>query len=120
MQKNIGKCPFCENGNIIHKKMNVKGRQTNVFTCSNASWYSEDGELFELSKDSTCSFRIWGNSLRRWGKKQITPKEVKMLLQGKDVIVKLYSFSAKKEYFKYITLDKEYGISVIWDINIER
>ena len=119
MSKIIGKCPFCKNGKILQEKKEVNGRQTNVYTCSNASWHSEDGEMFELSKKATCSFRIWGNSLQRWGKKNISPKEVKSLLKEEEVKVKLYSFKAKKEYYKYITLDKEYGISVIWDINID-
>ena len=117
MNKSIGKCPFCNGGQIIHSKVAVNGKQTNVYSCTNASWYSEDGEMFELSKNATCSFRIWGNSLQKWGKRSITPKEVKSLLQGKDVKVKLYSFKTKKEYYKYICLNKEYGISVIWEIN---
>jgi len=117
MNKLLGKCPYCKNGQIIHSKMQVKGKITDVYTCSNASWYSEDGELYELTKNATCSFRIWGNSLQKWGKKTITPKEVKSLLQGKDVKVKLYSFKTKKEYYKYICLDKEYGVSVIWEID---
>ncbi len=117
--KNIDKCPFCSNGLIEYKKINIRGKSTNVFSCSNASWYSEDGELFELSKDSTCSFRIWGNSLQKWGKKQITLKEVKALLRGDDVIVNLWSFKAKKKYKKYLTLSKDYGVSVVWDIDID-
>ncbi len=119
MKKNIGKCPFCDSGFIIHKTIVTRGMPTNIFVCSNASWHSEDGELFELSKNATCSFRIYGNSLQRWGKKKITTKEVKTLLEGKDIKVKLYSFRAKKEYYKFITLDKEFGISVLWDIDIK-
>jgi len=117
MNNSIGKCPFCKDGQIIHTKKAVNSKQTNVYTCSNASWYTEDGEMYELAKDATCSFRIWGNSLQKWGKRSITLKEVKSLLQGKDVKVKLYSFKTKKEYYKYICIDKEYGVSVIWEID---
>ncbi len=115
----IGKCPYCKDGVVSYEKKLVRGKNTKVYTCSNASWRSEDGEMFELSPTATCSFRIWGNSLLRWGKRGLGPIEVRKLLNGEDVIVQLYSFTAKKEYYKYIALDKEYGISVLWDIDVE-
>ena len=115
----VGKCPYCDDGMIIVEKKLVNGKNTKIYTCSNASWYSEDGEIFELKKDATCSFRIWGNSLLKWGKRGIGIKEVKQLLEGQSVDVRLFSYRAKKEYFKYIILDKEYGISVLWDMEVE-
>ncbi|MCK9336322.1 MAG: hypothetical protein M0P43_00695 [Arcobacteraceae bacterium] len=115
----IGKCPYCKDGVVSYEQKLVRGKNTKVYTCSNASWRSEDGEMFELSPTATCSFRIWGNSLLRWGKRGIGPIEVRKLINGEDVIVQLYSFTAKKEYYKYIALDKEYGISVVWDIDVE-
>ncbi len=115
----VGKCPYCDDGMVIVEKKLVNGKNTKVYTCSNASWYSEDGEIFELKKDATCSFRIWGNSLLKWGKRGIGIKEVKQLLEGQSVDVRLFSYRAKKEYFKYITLDKEYGVSVLWDMEVE-
>lgn len=115
----IGKCPYCEDGMIVMEKKLVNGKNTKVYTCNNASWYSEDGEVFELKKEATCSFRIWGNSLQRWGKRGIGIFEVKKLLRGEDVDVRLFSYRAKKEYFKYITLDKEYGVSVLWNLEVE-
>jgi len=115
----IGKCPYCKDGKIVLSKKEVQGKNTKLYTCSNASWSSEDGEMFELTNDATCSFRIWGNSLLKWGKRGIGVFEVKKLLRGEDVAVRLYSFNTKKEYFKYITINHEYGISVIWDIDVE-
>jgi len=96
----------------------VQGKNTKIYTCSNASWMSEDGEMFELSKDATCSFRIWGNSLYRWGKRGIGISEVRKLLNGDDVKVRLFSRHTKKEYFKYIVLSQEYGVSVLWDTDV--
>lgn len=115
----IGKCPYCKDGNIELEKKLVKGKNTKVYTCTNASWKSEDGEMYELSKEATCSFRIWGNSLLKWGKKGIGPYEVKKLLEGKNVATRLFSYTYKKEYFKYIILDREYGVSVLWDLEVE-
>ena len=115
----VGKCPYCDNGMIVMEKKQVNGKNAKVYTCSNASWYSEDGDIFELTKEATCSFRIWGNSLLKWGKRGIGIFEVKKLLSGEDVGVRLFSYRSKKEYFKYITLDKQYGISVLWDMEVE-
>ena len=114
----IGKCPYCKNGLIHISKKQVLGKNTKLYTCSNASWESEDGEMFELKKNATCSFRIWGNSLLKWGKRGIGVYEVKKLLKNEDVMVRLYSINKKQEYNKYITLDKEYGISVLWEIDV--
>jgi hypothetical protein len=114
----IGKCPYCDDGMVHMKKMQVNGKNTKVYTCSNASWYSEDGELFELTQNATCDFRIWGNSLLKWGKRGIGVFEVKKLLQGEDVEVRLFSYHSKKEYHKYITINKEYGVSVLWDVDV--
>ena len=116
----IGKCPYCDDGNVVLSKKNVLGKNTKLYTCSNASWLSEDGEMFELHKNATCSFRIWGNSLHRWGKRGIGVFEVKKLLKGEEVEVRLYSFNTKSEYFKYIVINKEFGVSVLWDIDIEK
>ena len=116
----IGKCPYCDDGKIVLSKKDVMGKSTKLYTCSNASWTSEDGEMFELSKDATCSYRIWGNSLQRWGKRGIGVFEVKKLLKGEDVAVRLYSHTTKSEYYKYISINHDYGISVIWDIDISQ
>lgn len=116
----IGKCPYCDDGMVEMEKKLVNGKNTKVYTCNNAAWYSEDGEVFELKKEASCSFRIWGNSLLKWGKRGIGIFEVKQLLQGDEVEVRLFSNRAKKEYFKYIVLDKDYGVSVLWDIYIEK
>jgi hypothetical protein len=75
--------------------------------------------MYELTQNSSCSFRIWGNSLLKWGKRGIGVFEVKELLDGKDVVVRLFSYKTKQEYFKYITTDKDYGVSVIWDIDVD-
>lgn len=116
----LGNCPYCENGKIEVRKKEINGKKVELYACSNASWKTEDGELFELTENSTCSFRIWQNSLRKYGK-YLKQKEVKALLNKEDVIVTLHSkkYGQKTTYQKYITLNHEYGVSVIWDIDID-
>jgi hypothetical protein len=116
----IGKCPYCKDGLMHIDRKPVNGKNTKLYTCSNASWKTEDGEVFELKDQATCSFRIWGNSLLKWGKRGIGPYEVKKLLKGEEVPVRLYSFNTSKEYYKYIIINKDYGVSVLWDIDVDR
>lgn len=116
----LGKCPYCENGQIEVRKKEINGKKVELYACCNANWRTEDGELFELTSDSTCDFRIWQNSLRKYGK-YLKQREVKALLEGEDVVVTFYSkkYKEKVTYQKYITLNREYGVSVIWDIDVE-
>ena len=116
----LGKCPYCKEGQIEVRKKEVNGKKVELYACSNANWYTEDGELFELTPNSTCHFKIWQNALRRYGK-YLKQREVRSLLQGEDVIVTFYTqgFGQKKTYQKYITLNEEYGVSVIWDIDVK-
>jgi hypothetical protein len=114
----VGKCPFCD-GIVSYTTKEIQGRKTKLYSCSNHKVITEDGETWELSSDATCSFKIFGNALQRYGKKFIGPKEVKKLLEGEEVIAHLYSFTTKTEYKKYISLNKEYGVSVLWEMEVE-
>jgi len=114
----VGNCPFCD-GVVSYTTKEIRGRKTKLYSCSNHKVTTEDGETWELTQDATCSFKIFGNALARYGKKFIGPKEVKQLLNGKDVVAHLYSFNKKVEYKKYISLDKEFGVSVLWDVEVE-
>ncbi len=119
MQHNIGKCPYCKDGIISYDIKNIRGAKTKLYSCSNNKVITEDGEFWEQTKESSCSFKIFGNALIRYGKKFIGPKEVKKLISGEDVVVRLYSHVKKVEYYKYLTLSYEYGVSVIWDVDVE-
>jgi len=112
----LGKCPYCEDGSIEVRDKDVSGKKVKLYACSNAKWKSEDGEMYELHEDARCDFRIWQNSLARYGK-WLTYKEVRELLDNDNIEVELLSKKhGKKVYYnKYITLNREYGVSVIWD-----
>ena len=84
--------------------------------------------MFELTKDSTCSFKIWQNALGRYGY-WLKHSDVRGILNQEDVIVELSSKKirfennkktfTKVKYKKYIALDIDYGVSVLFDINID-
>lgn len=127
--KILGKCPVCKNGNIQIQKKEVQGKKVELYACSNASWTTEDnGEMFELTKESTCSFKIWQNALGRYGY-WLKHKDVRALLNKEDTIVELSSKKIRFEnnkksfkkikYKKYITLDLEYGVSVLFELEVE-
>jgi len=112
----LGKCPYCEDGKIEVRDKEVCGKKVKLYACLNAHWVSEDGEMYELTSNSTCHFKIWQNSLSRYGK-WLSYKEVRELLDKKEIEVELLSkkYGKKIYYKKYIVLDKEYGVSVVWD-----
>jgi len=112
----LGKCPYCEDGQIEVRDKEVHGKKVKLYACSNTNWKTEDGEMFELTKESTCEYRIWQNSLAKYGK-WLSYKEVRELLEDESIEVELLSkkYGKKVYYSKYITLNPEYGVSVIWD-----
>jgi len=118
MLKRLGRCHFCDDGEIEVRTTTVDGKKTKLYACSNAHW-SFEHDIAELTADSTCSFRIFQNALLRWNKKAISEREVRTLLSEEQVKIRLYSSKAKKEYFKWLVLDEEYGCSVVWDIFID-
>ena len=118
MIKTLGKCHFCKNGEVEVRQTTVEGKKMKLYACSNAHWTFEH-DMAELTAESTCSFRIFQNALLRWNKKAIGEREIRTLLSEKQVKVRLYSAKAKKEYFKWLVLDEEYGCSVIWDVFID-
>ena len=94
----------------------VRGKKVKLYACTNANWRSEDGELYEVTHDSTCDYKLWQNSLAKYGK-WLSFKEVRELLSEGELEVELLSkkYNKKIYYTKVLALNKEYGISVIWD-----
>ena len=72
--------------------------------------------MYEPRDDSTCSFKIWQNSLAKYGK-WLSYKDVRELLDDESIEVELLSkkYGKKVYYNKHIILNQEYGVSVIWD-----
>ncbi len=112
----LGKCPYCHDGHIEVRDKEVRGKKVKLYACSNAKWKTEDGEMYELTDDATCDFKIWQNSLARYGK-WLSFKEVRTLLDEESLEVELLSkkYGKKIYYKKEIILNHEYGVSVLWD-----
>lgn len=112
----LGKCPYCKGGEIEVRDKEVRGKKVKLYACTNAQWTSEDGEMYELRDDATCDFRIWQNSLARYGK-WLTYKEIRELLDKDSIEVELVSkkYGKKISYTKSIIINREYGVSVLWD-----
>jgi hypothetical protein len=112
----LGKCPYCSDGDVEVREKNVRGKRVKLYACTNAHWSSEDGELWELREDATCDFRIWQNALGRYGK-WLSYKEVRELLENGELEVELISkrYGKKIPYKKTVIVDREYGVSVIWE-----
>jgi hypothetical protein len=112
----LGKCPYCDDGMIEVRDKEVSGKKVKLYACSNAHWKTEDGEMYELTLDSTCDFKIWQNSLARYGK-WFSYKEIRELLSDENIEVELLSkkYGKKVYYNKQVVLSPEYGVSILWD-----
>ena len=44
---------------------------------------------------------------------------MKKLLENGQAIVRLHGRKGTGEYFKYVIIDKDYGVSVLWDEEVE-
>jgi len=111
----LGKCPYCNDGAVEVRNKEVRGKKVKLYACSNAHWVSEDGELYELTDNSTCHFKIWQNSLARYGK-WLSYKEIRELLDDGETEAELLSkkYGKKIYYKKNVILDEEYGVSIVW------
>ena len=112
----LGRCPYCEDGLIEIAKKQVRGAMTKVYSCSNVKIVTEDGECFEHA--GSCSYRIWGNSLARYGKRAIGLKEVRRLLSEGQFVATLHDRRGN-EYRKYVITHPEYGIEVLFNEEVE-
>ncbi|PHQ92672.1 MAG: hypothetical protein COB42_00720 [Sulfurimonas sp.] len=111
----LGKCPYCDDGHIEVRDKEVRGKKVKLYACTNANWKTEDGEMFELTDTSTCEFKIWQNSLAKYGK-WLKYQEVRELLDTDSLEVEFLSkkYGKKVYYTKHIVLNEEYGVSVLW------
>ena len=112
----LGKCPYCIDGEIEVRDKEVRGKKVKLYACTNAHWSTEDGEMYELREDASCHFKIWQNSLAKYGK-WLSYKEIRELLTKESLEVELVSkkYGKKISYSKFIVLNEEYGVSVLWD-----
>ena len=96
-------------------------KKVNLYSCENAKKKYDDSEQFVFTADSTCTFRVYSNVFLRWNKRSFSKYEMKKLLEDEQVIVRLHGRKAgtKSEYFKYVITDKEYGVSILWDEEVE-
>jgi hypothetical protein len=57
-------------------------------------------------------------ALIKWNKRSFSEYEMKNMLLDKEVKVRLYSALKKTEYFKFVIPNLEFGLEILWDINI--
>lgn len=114
----LGKCPYCK-GNVRAIKSTVNGKKVNLYSCENAKKEYDDSEQFVFASNSTCTFRVYSNVFLRWNKRSFSKYEMKKLLEDEQIIIRLHGRSGTSEYFKYVITNKEYGVSILWDEEVE-
>ncbi|WP_321314896.1 hypothetical protein [Halarcobacter sp.] len=115
----LGQCPYCK-GNVISKKFNTNGKQIKLYTCENAKKEYDESEQYVFTADSTCKFRVYSNAFLRWNKKSFSENEMRKLLREGQTVVRLHGRKGTGEYFKYVITHEEYGVSILWDEEVEQ
>lgn len=102
----LGTCPICKQGDIYEN-----GK---VYMCSNAKWKNEGTKESPIWKNEGCDYKIFLNSLERFGKDKISKLEVKKLLESGKLKVTLISKKGTTEtsYEKFIEINEKYGVQV--------
>ena len=114
----LGECPYCK-ANVTSKKISVQGKQIKLYSCENAKKEYDDSEQYVFTADSTCTFRVYSNAFLKWNKRSFSEYEMKKLLQDQQTIIRLHGRRGTNEYFKYVIVDKEYGVSILWDEEVD-
>lgn len=114
----LGKCPYCE-GKVISKNFHTQGKKIKLYSCEYANKEYDESEQYVFTSDSTCTFRVYSNAFLKWNKRSFSEYEMKKLLQEEQVTVRLHGRKGTNEYFKYVITDKEYGVSILWDEEVE-
>lgn len=114
----LGKCPYCK-ANVLAIKTTAQGQKVTLYTCENSKKERDDSEQFVFSSDSTCTFRVYSNVFLRWNKRSFSKFEMKNLLLNQQIIVRLHGRKGTKEYFKYVIPDQSYGVSILWDEEVQ-
>ena len=114
----LGKCPYCD-GKVLSRKINAQGKEIKLYHCEHANKEYDESDQYVFTAESTCTFMVYSNALLRFNKRSFRALEMKKLLQEGQIIVRLHGRKGTKEYFKYVIPHKEYGLSILWEEDVE-
>ncbi|PHO10722.1 hypothetical protein CPG37_02450 [Malaciobacter canalis] len=114
----LGTCPYCK-GNVISKKITAQGKKIKLYTCENSKKEYDESDSYVFTADSTCRFRVYSNVFLKWNKRSFSENEMKRLLKDEQIVIRLHGRKGTKEYFKYAIPHEEYGVSILWDEEVE-
>ena len=115
----LGKCPYCK-ANVFLIKTTANGKKVSLYACENAKKEYDESEQFVYTSDATCTFRVYSNVFLRWNKRSFSKYEMKTLLEEGQTIIRLHGRKGTSEYFKYVITDQEYGVSILWDEEVNK
>jgi len=113
----LGKCPYCD-GSVFAYTINAKGHKVTLYSCEHAKKERDINDDYVFTNDSRCRFRVFSNVFLRWNKRSLSEREMKELLHEGQITVRLHGRKGTHEYFKYVVLDPEYGVSILWDTDV--
>jgi hypothetical protein len=109
----LGKCPNC-NSKVI--AIDKKEEDIVLYTCEN-SIYSKKALLSSsfIQTYKYCNFKIFSNVVLKSKQKDELNYHDISTIENCAVAIDLYSKKIKGEELNYVFLDRDYGISILWD-----
>jgi hypothetical protein len=113
----LGKCPYCD-GNVLAYIINTQGQKITLYACEYAKKERDVNDDYVFRSDARCRFRVFSNVFLRWNKRSLSEREMKELLREGQITVRLHGRKGTREYFKYVVPNPEYGVSILWDMDV--
>ncbi|AXK48330.1 hypothetical protein CRU87_00480 [Aliarcobacter trophiarum LMG 25534] len=111
----LGKCPNC-NSKVIAINKKEKKDDVVLYTCE-SSIYSKQGiqNSSFIQSYKYCNFKIFSNVILKTTQKDGLNYHDISTIENSTIAINLYSKKIKGEDLNYVFLDRDYGVSILWD-----
>lgn len=109
----VGKCPNC-NSKVI--AINKKEEDMVLYTCENSIYFKKGSFISGFIQTyKYCNFKIFSNVILKTKQKdELNYHDISTIENG-AVAINLYSKKIRGEELNYVFLDRDYGVSILWD-----
>ena len=98
-KEKLGSCPLCKDGEMYET--------AKAYICTNAQWSKDDAGKWD---NKGCSYSIFKKQMEKFGKSNITAREIKNFLKTKKMKVKLKNSNTKEAYDVELVYSEKWGL----------
>lgn len=110
----LGKCPNCNSEVVAINKKN-ENEDITLYTCKNSLIAKKQNHYSFVQTYKYCNFKIYSNVVLKSNQKDSLNYQDISIVENGQVAINLYSKKIKGEDFNYVFLDRDYGVSILWD-----